>query len=290
MADSQSLAGTRQERRKASKARLEKRRRERINQSFTELKNLLILANPYKVCEKSAPYSSKRKAEMLEKLVIYLRSLQTECYSEDNPIPESLPTNSFNIGYRKCMTEVAQFLSKNKLDESPEFMTHLFCHLNRRLQEIGNSDNRDESGKETAGDLDSISRISQIQSKAMTQTVQTLVQHDSSKTPELNPNSISALQFQLPVKSATIGPGFFSGGYYFWPVYNTNENTSDSVGHHSRTAIDNTENYSHLRIRIIQTQNQVATSSQRKAHCEHERPGCLKQPLNDKMWRPWSRS
>ncbi|XP_022235841.1 hairy/enhancer-of-split related with YRPW motif protein-like isoform X1 [Limulus polyphemus] len=209
MADLKGLETERKERRKIRKSKIEKRRRERINQSLAELKELLSLVDPNEMCETST-HTSKRRAEMLEKLVLHLRYLHTKFSSEVSTMLEAPPGEGFIIGYRKCMTEIARFLSANEYRQSPEFMPRLFCHLNRRLQE----NNKRYSEKSTK------------------QTDDLLVPSDSSQTQEENSRETEPNHNELPVKNAFIGPGFFSSGYYFWPVYNRDTSSSDFIGRH----------------------------------------------------------
>ncbi|XP_020367854.2 hairy/enhancer-of-split related with YRPW motif protein 1-like [Rhincodon typus] len=110
--------------RKKRRGIVEKRRRDRINNSLSELRRLVPTA-----CEKQGS-TKLEKAEILQMTVDHLKVLHTsggKGYFE-TPI---LATDFQVLGFRECLSEVARYLSVIEgLDHSDPLKARLVSHLN----------------------------------------------------------------------------------------------------------------------------------------------------------------
>ncbi|XP_077973186.1 hairy/enhancer-of-split related with YRPW motif protein 1-like [Styela clava] len=114
--------------RKKRRGVIEKRRRDRINNSLSELRRLVPTANEKQGCAKL------EKAEILQLTVEHLKALQGSLY---------LPTTGLDLrsaGFRECAAEVARYLMSIEGMEPHEplpvrLLTHLHSSLARREHE-----------------------------------------------------------------------------------------------------------------------------------------------------------
>ncbi|XP_076359343.1 uncharacterized protein LOC143251893 [Tachypleus tridentatus] len=197
---------------------------------------------------------------MLEKLVAHLKDLHTKSCSEVSTMPEAPAGEGFIIGYRECMTEITRFLSANEYRCSSEFMTRLFCHLNRRLH---------ENNKRCSGD--STNQIEDL--LVMSDSRQTQVEISRETEPNRN---------ELPLKNAVIGPGVFSSGYYFWPVYNSDTSSGDFIGRHPGIKIPFKKDLGSSQNEIVKNNNQENPQIIKIKNVE-----CKNQADGETVWRPW---
>ncbi|CAB1340249.1 unnamed protein product [Coregonus sp. 'balchen'] len=109
--------------RKKRRGIIEKRRRDRINNSLSELRRLVPTA-----FEKQGS-AKLEKAEILQMTVDHLKMLQTtggKGYFDAN----SLAMDFMSVGFRECLTEVARYLSSVEgLDSIDPLRVRLVSHL-----------------------------------------------------------------------------------------------------------------------------------------------------------------
>ncbi|KFW68208.1 Hairy/enhancer-of-split related with YRPW motif protein 2, partial [Pygoscelis adeliae] len=109
--------------RKKRRGIIEKRRRDRINNSLSELRRLVPTA-----FEKQGS-AKLEKAEILQMTVDHLKMLQAtggKGYFDAH----SLAMDFMSIGFRECLTEVARYLtSVEGLDTSDPLRVRLVSHL-----------------------------------------------------------------------------------------------------------------------------------------------------------------
>ncbi|XP_065051062.1 uncharacterized protein LOC135680795 [Rhopilema esculentum] len=116
---------------KSNKPQMEKKRRERINNSLDELKLLILGA-----MKKDASYYSKlEKADILEMAVDHVRNLQKQVRTVQNP--DADPMAKYRAGFITCASEVTRMIMGFPgLDESIKFnvMKHLAscCTVDQR--------------------------------------------------------------------------------------------------------------------------------------------------------------
>ncbi|NP_001310755.1 bHLH transcriptional repressor hairy [Parasteatoda tepidariorum] len=91
------------ETRRSTKPIMEKRRRARINNSLTELKNLILDA----LKKDNARHSKLEKADILEMTVKHLQNLQMQ---QMNPDPAMIA--KFRAGFAECANEVNRFMGR----------------------------------------------------------------------------------------------------------------------------------------------------------------------------------
>uniref|UniRef100_A0A3B3HSM8 Uncharacterized protein n=1 Tax=Oryzias latipes TaxID=8090 RepID=A0A3B3HSM8_ORYLA len=100
---------------------VEKRRRDRINSSLSELRRLVPTAS-----EKQGS-AKLEKAEILQMTVDHLKMLQAEKGNLEGP---ALALDFLSLGFRECVTEVSRFLSSMEgLDSSSPLHSRLLSHL-----------------------------------------------------------------------------------------------------------------------------------------------------------------
>ncbi|NXA47134.1 HEY2 protein, partial [Nothocercus julius] len=109
--------------RKKRRGIIEKRRRDRINNSLSELRRLVPTA-----FEKQGS-AKLEKAEILQMTVDHLKMLQATG-SKGYFDAHSLAMDFMSIGFRECLTEVARYLtSVEGLDTSDPLRVRLVSHL-----------------------------------------------------------------------------------------------------------------------------------------------------------------
>ncbi|KAG8179464.1 hypothetical protein JTE90_021028 [Oedothorax gibbosus] len=92
------------ETRRSTKPIMEKRRRARINNSLSELKNLILDA----LKKDNARHSKLEKADILEMTVKHLQNLQMQ----QQMAPEPSQMAKFRSGFAECANEVTRFMSR----------------------------------------------------------------------------------------------------------------------------------------------------------------------------------
>ncbi|OQV22523.1 hypothetical protein BV898_03697 [Hypsibius exemplaris] len=120
----------RAENRKSSKPAMERRRRQRINQSLSELKSLLL--DSMRRSDKTRQNSKLEKADILE---LTVRHLQTLHHQQRNNPPTVAATNvdQYRAGFGACITTTWKFLSQQRRDGRVSDM--LLNQLVRHLEE-----------------------------------------------------------------------------------------------------------------------------------------------------------
>ncbi|XP_069744258.1 hairy/enhancer-of-split related with YRPW motif protein 1-like [Narcine bancroftii] len=109
--------------RKKRRGMVEKRRRDRINNSLSELRRLIPSAS-----EKQGS-TKLEKAEILQMTVDHLKILHTSGGRGYFKTPE-FATDYRILGFRECLSEVARYLSMTEgLDHSDPLKTRLVSHL-----------------------------------------------------------------------------------------------------------------------------------------------------------------
>ncbi|PIK61026.1 hypothetical protein BSL78_02019 [Apostichopus japonicus] len=105
---------------------MEKKRRARINDSLTELKNLVLQA-----LNRTSPRHSKlEKADILEMTVKYLRSVHgRHVAGKSAATPNPVVSSQYRSGFRECMLEVSKFLDNT--DASSSVRLQLLDHLSQ---------------------------------------------------------------------------------------------------------------------------------------------------------------
>ncbi|XP_076318571.1 transcription factor HES-4-like [Tachypleus tridentatus] len=111
------------ENRRSTKPIMEKRRRERINNSLSELKSLILVA----LNKDNARHSKLEKADILEMTVKHLQNMQRQqIAARSMNDPSALP--KFIAGFNECALEVGHYLSG--VDGSnPSVRQRLLNHL-----------------------------------------------------------------------------------------------------------------------------------------------------------------
>ncbi|XP_004639811.1 hairy/enhancer-of-split related with YRPW motif protein 1 isoform X1 [Octodon degus] len=114
--------------RKRRRGIIEKRRRDRINNSLSELRRLVPSAFEKQVMEKGS--AKLEKAEILQMTVDHLKMLHTaggKGYFDAH----ALAMDYRSLGFRECLAEVARYLSMIEgLDASDPLRVRLVSHLN----------------------------------------------------------------------------------------------------------------------------------------------------------------
>ncbi|XP_072938398.1 hairy/enhancer-of-split related with YRPW motif protein-like [Epargyreus clarus] len=110
--------------RKRRRGVIEKKRRDRINTSLTELKRLVPAA-----CEKQGS-AKLEKAEILQLTVDHLKMLHAKGLDTFAYDPQRYAMDYHNIGFRECAAEVARYLvSCEGLDIQDPLRLRLMSHL-----------------------------------------------------------------------------------------------------------------------------------------------------------------
>ncbi|ESP02667.1 hypothetical protein LOTGIDRAFT_171867 [Lottia gigantea] len=110
--------------RKKRRGIIEKRRRDRINSSLTELRRLVPSA-----FEKQGS-AKLEKAEILQMAVDHLKMLHQKGINSYNFDPHTLATDYRTVGYRECAAEVARYLvAVEGLDIQDPLRMRLLSHL-----------------------------------------------------------------------------------------------------------------------------------------------------------------
>jgi len=155
---------TKSENRRSNKPLMEKRRRARINQSLSELKNLILDA----IKKDSSRNSKLEKADILEMAVKHLQNLQKQQQTNVPSATESNQGNKYRAGFNECATEVSRFLDKMEgLDASVRgrLISHLFNCLNEICTSAPESNDKitttspssnDDSKPETESDVTAV--------------------------------------------------------------------------------------------------------------------------------------
>ncbi|XP_054169141.1 hairy/enhancer-of-split related with YRPW motif protein-like [Oppia nitens] len=117
--------------RKKRRGMIEKRRRDRINNSLLELRRLVPAA-----FEKQGS-TKLEKAEILQMTVDHLRTLHSKGFDTFSFDPQKFATDYHSIGFRECTAEVSRYLvAAEGLDlQDPlrlRLMSHLQCYSAQR--------------------------------------------------------------------------------------------------------------------------------------------------------------
>lgn len=120
---------------------MERKRRERINASLSELARLLTEAK--KVKTEKGKSSKMEKADILELTVKYLQSTINNGNSDSNKKPgnESMNEEKYQEGFKECIRAVERVLNKSTSDELRE---RLLTHLHARLKILKGINKRKE--------------------------------------------------------------------------------------------------------------------------------------------------
>jgi len=110
--------------RKKRRGLIEKRRRDRINNSLLELRRLVPSA-----FEKQGS-AKLEKAEILQMTVDHLRMLHAKGFDTFSFDPHKFAVDYHSVGFRECTSEVARFLVSNEgLDLQDPFRLRIISHL-----------------------------------------------------------------------------------------------------------------------------------------------------------------
>eukprot|EP00095_Tigriopus_kingsejongensis_P011101 snap_masked-scaffold268_size230776-processed-gene-1.3 protein:Tk11101 transcript:snap_masked-scaffold268_size230776-processed-gene-1.3-mRNA-1 annotation:"transcription factor" len=110
--------------RKRRRGVIEKRRRDRINNSLNELKRLVPTA-----LEKSGS-AKLEKAEILQMTVEHLKMISSKGFGDFNYDPHRFAMDYHNVGFRECAAEVARYLvAVEGLDAQDPLRVRLMSHL-----------------------------------------------------------------------------------------------------------------------------------------------------------------
>ncbi|XP_006145519.1 transcription factor HES-2 [Tupaia chinensis] len=132
-------AGDTAELRKSLKPLLEKRRRERINESLSQLKGLILPLLPRRWADSNSRYSKLEKADILEMTVRFLQELPASSCPDAAPAP----SDSYREGYHACLGGLARVLPACRVLE-PSVSARLLEYLRRRA--AGASPDRGSAG------------------------------------------------------------------------------------------------------------------------------------------------
>ncbi|TRY67421.1 hypothetical protein TCAL_09815 [Tigriopus californicus] len=110
--------------RKRRRGVIEKRRRDRINNSLNDLKRLVPTA-----LEKSGS-AKLEKAEILQMTVEHLKMVSSKGFTDLNYDPHRFAMDYHNIGFRECAAEVARYLvAVEGMDVQDPLRIRLMSHL-----------------------------------------------------------------------------------------------------------------------------------------------------------------
>ncbi|UJR26298.1 hypothetical protein I4U23_007636 [Adineta vaga] len=116
--------------RKNAKPIMEKRRRERINRSLEELKNL-ILDN---ATTNNVRSHKLEKADILEMTVKHLRAVYKHKLANAAAVDPTI-ASKYRAGYGECANEIIRFLTTTP-NADLELKTKLISHLSTRIQNL----------------------------------------------------------------------------------------------------------------------------------------------------------
>ncbi|CAF3214749.1 unnamed protein product [Rotaria socialis] len=116
--------------RKNAKPIMEKRRRERINRSLEELKNL-ILDN---ATTNNVRSHKLEKADILEMTVKHLRTVYKQKLASAAAVDPTI-ASKYRAGYGECANEIIRFLTTTP-NADLELKTKLITHLSTRIQNL----------------------------------------------------------------------------------------------------------------------------------------------------------
>ncbi|CAF0792755.1 unnamed protein product [Rotaria sp. Silwood1] len=116
--------------RKNAKPIMEKRRRERINRSLEELKNL-ILDN---ATTNNVRSHKLEKADILEMTVKHLRAVYKHKLATAAAVDPTI-ASKYRAGYGECANEIMRFLTTTP-NADLELKTKLISHLSARIQNL----------------------------------------------------------------------------------------------------------------------------------------------------------
>ncbi|XP_076315323.1 uncharacterized protein LOC143227862 isoform X1 [Tachypleus tridentatus] len=127
----------RQENKRVSKPLMEKRRRARINQSLSEMKNLLLDA----IRSDNPRHSKLEKADILEMTVRHLQEFHRQRRTA-TLVNDSQLRNKFLLGFEECVREVGLYLKKQD-GVKEDTRQRLLQHLTKRVQNITETENEE---------------------------------------------------------------------------------------------------------------------------------------------------
>lgn len=129
MEDKQQPKLSSQQLRKIKKPMIERRRRERINDSLNQLKALVLDA----MNKEESRYSKMEKADILEMTVKHLKVGQRQSCLSSSPGGEHELVGKYRTGYAECAQEVERYLSTFE-DMPPEVRMRLMGHLSGHVE------------------------------------------------------------------------------------------------------------------------------------------------------------
>lgn len=110
-----------------NKPLVERKRRERINQSLDQMKELVLQS----LNKNTAEYSKMEKADILEMTVGFLRDFQRQqCVRQSASSTQNRETvaSNYQAGYSECLSEVGRYLQSSRT-VNPNTKLHLLDHL-----------------------------------------------------------------------------------------------------------------------------------------------------------------
>lgn len=121
--------------RRINKPLIEKRRRARINDCLTQLKNIVLEAQ-----ESQSPKPSKlEKADILEMTVDFIKKRTASNSNEDCYHGDKNQRMDYMAGYTGCLTEVSRFLTKtNGINQ--ELREKIIHHMTEKVRDSNNND------------------------------------------------------------------------------------------------------------------------------------------------------
>ncbi|XP_013780679.2 protein hairy-like [Limulus polyphemus] len=126
-----------QEGKRISKPLMEKRRRARINQSLSEMKNLLLDA----IKPDNPRHSKLEKADILEMTVRHLQDFHRQRRTA-TLVNDPQLTNKFLVGFEECVREVELYLKKQD-GVKEDTRQRLLQHLTKRVKNIKETENEE---------------------------------------------------------------------------------------------------------------------------------------------------
>ncbi|ELU10815.1 hypothetical protein CAPTEDRAFT_156236 [Capitella teleta] len=120
--------------RKIKKPIIERKRRERINDSLNQLKALVLDA----LNKDESRYSKMEKADILEMTVRHLKVVQRQAAAASSPRESSAFSGSelvskYRAGYHECATEVSRYMASMRGVDT-DTQSRLLRHLSQKLQ------------------------------------------------------------------------------------------------------------------------------------------------------------
>jgi len=225
---------------RSNKPLMERRRRERINQSLNQLKYLVLEA----LHKDTSQYSKLEKADILEMAVQHLQSTHNT-QNEASSMGDSSVLQRYTAGFKECASEVSNYLS-NVSGLNPEVQSKLVSHLSqcaRKFNASQSSNHHMNSYHELIRDNPS----SQVKSN----TVNILHCSSAVALPGINQGYTSERLSVAPNTSPSPPMPWINGSIYVLPNNNCQSSSYVNVIPQNNIAVDVMSNSSNASMPVL---------------------------------------